>query len=210
MDLQFHGANCLVLSGKGFRVVIDDNLTTLGGRTVAKAGDISLFTSALTLTKPAVEPKLMINHAGEYEVSNISVYGIPARSHVDEEGKQTATMFKLIHKEITILVTGHVFPLLTDEQLENIGMVDVMCVPVGGNGFTLDPVGALKLIRKIEPKVIVPTYYDAKGLNFEVPAQTLEQALTGLSMEPKERVATLKLKADEFAEGSSLIVVEQS
>jgi L-ascorbate metabolism protein UlaG (beta-lactamase superfamily) len=192
MDLQFFGANCIVLSTRGVRVVIDDNLVALGGKSVSKPGDIVLFTSPLTKQQPKAEPKLMIDHAGEYEVSDISVYGIPARAHMDDD-KKTATMYKLISKDLSIFVPGHIYPELNDDQLEGIGMVDVMCVPVGGNGYTLDPVGALKIIKKIEPKIIVPTYYDTPGLKFEVPAQTLEQAITGLSMEVKDKVAMVFL-----------------
>jgi len=210
MDLQFYGANCIVLSSKGVRVVVDDNLASLGGKSVAKAGDITLFTSPLTRNQPKAEPKLLIDHAGEYEVSDISIYGISARGHMDEEGKQTATMYKLISKELNIFIPGHIYPELSDDQLESIGMVDVMCIPAGGNGYTLDPVGALKVIKKIEPKLIVPTYYDTKGLNFEVPAQTLDQVLTGLSMEAKETVSTLKLKPGELSDVMQLIVVDSA
>ena len=48
-------------------------------------------------------------------------------------------------------------------------MVDVMFVPVGGNGYTLDGVGALKLIKKVEPKLVVPTHYDDAMLQFPMP-----------------------------------------
>jgi L-ascorbate metabolism protein UlaG (beta-lactamase superfamily) len=210
MDIQFYGANCITLSTKGARVVIDDNLAALGGKSIIRAGDIALYSSSLTFAQPKVETKLLIDHGGEYEVSDISIYGIPARSHVDEEGKQTATMYKIISKELSIFIPGHIYPELSDDQLESIGMVDVMCIPVGGNGYTLDPVGALKIIKKIEPKVLIPTHYDTGGLNFEVPQQTLEQALTALSLEPKETVQKLKLKAGELGEGMSLIVLERS
>ena len=213
MDLQFYGANCITLTtagNKGVRVVIDDNLATLGGKAVLRAGDIALYTSSLTHAKPEVSTRLTIDHGGEYEVSDISVYGIPARAHIDEAGKMTSTMYKIISKELSIFVPGHIFPDLTDAQLESIGMVDVMCLPVGGNGYTLDPVGALKIIKKIEPKIIIPTHYDDSSLQFEVPQQTLAQVITALSMEPKETVSKLKLKASELPETAELVLLERS
>ncbi len=210
MDIQFYGANCISLTGKQGRIVIDDNLADLGGKSVLKAGDIALYSSSITHSQTKVETKLTINHGGEYEVSDISIYGIPARSHMDEADMQTATMYKIISKEISVFVPGHIYPELSDSQLESIGMVDIMCVPVGGNGYTLDPVGALKLIRKIEPKIIIPTHYDDSSLTFEVPQQTLEQAVTALSMEVKETVAKLKVKAGELPEEAKLIVLEKS
>src|ERR1700744_973679 len=153
MDLQFYGANCFSLSLKGTRIVIDDNLAELGAKTVTKADDVSLCTM-----KPKDHPagRLVFDGPGEYEVADISIIGIPARSHMDESGIERATMFKLVTGEMSILLPGHIHPDLSDAQLEAIGMIDVMVVPVGGNGYTVGPVGALKLIKAIEPKLVIP------------------------------------------------------
>jgi L-ascorbate metabolism protein UlaG (beta-lactamase superfamily) len=208
MDIQFYGANCLMFTTKGVRVVIDDNLASLGAKSITKPGDIVLFTGAHGA--PVTGAKLVIDGPGEYEVSDVSVYGIPARSHMDEEGKHSATMYKVLTKELSIFIPGHIYPDFTDDQLEAIGMVDIMAVPVGGNGYTLDPVGALKLIKKIEPKLIIPTHYAIKGINYEVPQQELQQALHELSMEPKETTAKLRLKATDLSDITQLVVLEKS
>ena len=208
MDIQFHGANCITLTTKQARVVIDDNLADLGSKTVTKAGDIALFTGVHA--SPAQPVKIVIDQPGEYEVSTISMYGIAARAHMDEEGQKNATMYKLVIDDLRVLVTGHIYPELTDAQLETIGMVDVMFIPVGGHGFTMDAIGALKIIKKVEPKLIIPTHYEAKGLTFPVPQQSLDEALKALGMEPKETVNKLKLKAADLGETMQLIVVEQS
>lgn len=208
MEIQFYGANCLSIGSKQVRLVIDDNLAELGGKTVAKEGDVALFTA--THTSPAQPPKLVIDQPGEYEVSGVSIYGIAARAHVDTEGQKTTTMYKVVLEDMSLLVTGHIFPELSDAQLEAIGMVDVMFVPVGGNGYTLDAIGALKLIKKIEPKLVVPTYYDDPKLTFPVPEQSLDQALKALAMEPKETVAKLRLKPGDLGDVTQLIVLEHS
>ena len=143
MDIQFHGANCLTLTTKQARVVVDDNLVKLGSKSVAKAGDVVLFTQEQPEAVPSA--KIVIAQPGEYEVSGVSIYGIAARAHMDEEGRKTATMYKLLVDDLKVLITGHVYPELSDSQLETIGMVDVMIVPVGGNGYTLDGVGACLL-----------------------------------------------------------------
>lgn len=213
MDIQFHGANCLSFSTAGarVRVVIDDNLAALGGKGVTRPGDIALYTMGdQDGRNTTVETKLTIDQPGEYEVSDVSVYGIQARAHMDEEGQQTATMFKIITKDLSIFIPGHIYPDLSDDQLESIGMIDVMAIPVGGSGYTLDPVGALKLIRKIEPKIIIPTHYDAAGLSYPVPQQDLAHVLHEMSMEPKETVQKLKLKAADLPETAQLIVLEKS
>ncbi len=206
MDVQFYGANCVVLSDKQVRLVVDDNLSELGGKPVLKEGDIALC----TVPHDVKGAKLVIDQPGEYEVSGVSIYGIAARAHTDTEDQKSATMYKLVFDDTNVLVVGHIYPELTDSQLEAIGMVDVMFIPVGGNGYTLDAVGALKLIKKIEPKVIIPTHYDDPDLRFPVPQQPLEAALTNLAMEPKEAVRKLKIKASELGDVAQLMVLEKS
>ncbi|MEK7599431.1 MAG: MBL fold metallo-hydrolase [Patescibacteria group bacterium] len=207
MDFQFYGANCISLTNKGTRIIIDDNLADLGAKSITKPDDVALFTGP---HEGAKSGRLSFDSPGEYEVADTSVIGIAARSHMDEEGKQSATMFKLIVGELKVLVTGHIYPELSDAQLETIGMVDLMFVPVGGNGYTVDPVGALKLIKAVEPKLVVPTHYADKAFNFPMPQQDLAHALKELAMEPQETVSKLKLKPSELSDLTHLIVLEKS
>jgi len=207
MDLQFHGANCVSLSHKGQRVVIDDNLAELGAKGIIKPEDVALFTSRHEADQPA---RLVLDSAGEYEVSDISIVGLSAQAHTEEKGSKSATMFKLVIGDLRVLVTGHIYPELNESQLDNIGIVDVLVVPVGGNGYTVDPIGALKLIKNIEPKLIVPTHYADKDLKFPVPQQELAQALKEIGYEPKETVTKLRLKPSELSEVTQLVVVEKS
>jgi L-ascorbate metabolism protein UlaG (beta-lactamase superfamily) len=206
MDLQFHGANCLSVSYKGARIVIDDNLAELGSKSIIKPEDVALYTS----NHKESSARLTFDGPGEYEVSDISIIGIAAQSHLEESKNIfNNTMFKLIAGEQSILVTGHVFPGLNDNQLEVIGHVDVLVVPVGGKGFTVDPVGALQIIKAIEPKIVVPTHFADKSLKYEVPQEDLSQALKEMGFEPKETVSKLKLKSTELSEVTHIIVLER-
>jgi L-ascorbate metabolism protein UlaG (beta-lactamase superfamily) len=208
MDIQFYGANCVVLSTKQTRIVVDDNLAELGAKPVTKAGDVVLFSAVHGA--PALQPKILIDQPGEYEVQGISIYGIPARGHMDEADQKTATMYKVIYDDISVLIVGHVFPELNDTQLETIGMIDVMLVPVGGSGYTLDATGALSLIKKIEPKLVIPTHYNDNALKFPVPQNELADALKSLAMEPKETIAKLRLKPTDLADSTQLLILEKS
>jgi L-ascorbate metabolism protein UlaG (beta-lactamase superfamily) len=209
MDMQFYGANCLVLSSKHTRVVIDDNLAALGAKSVTKDGDICLFTGAHEAVIGAT-PKITIDMPGEYEVSNVSIFGFQARAHMDETGKHSAVMYKLTLGETRVLVTGHVFPKLTETELEAIGIIDVMFVPVGGNGYTLDAVGAMQLIKAVDPKLVVPTHYADKAISYEVPQMELEDAIKTLGMEPKEPVSKLQFKPAETTDNTQLVILEKS
>lgn len=208
MDIQFFGANCLVVNTKQVRITIDDNLSNLGAVGPTKAGDVVLFTN---LTKmPKVETKLVINGPGEYEVAGVSIKGISVRANMDAADQKSATLYKITTDDLNLVVTGHIYPELSEEELETIGLVDILCIPVGGNGYTVDPAGALTVIKKIEPKLVIPTNYADKSLKYPVPQQTLDEALTILAMEPKETISRLKIKASDLSDALQLVVLERS
>lgn len=208
MDIQYYGANCVVVSNKHVRIVIDDNLATLGAKQIVKDGDVCLFTGPHDAIKG--QPKIVIDQPGEYEVSGVSVFGLQARSHMDEDATKSSVIYKLSIGDLRIVVTGHIYPKLTDSQLEAIGMIDLLVVPVGGNGYTLDATGALEIIKNIEPKLVVLTHYADSSLNYPVPQQSLEDVLKNIPMEPKDTVKKLQLKSSELSDSTQLMIIERS
>ena len=206
MEFQYYGANCIRIITKNATFIVDDNLKDLGLKSITKQDNVALFT---TLPSKNPDARLVITDPGEYEVSEVSIFGIAARAHMDEPGIKTATIYKLLFDDTRVCILGHVYPDLTEDQLEEIGAVDILIAPVGGNGYTLDGVGALHLIKQIEPKLVIPTHYDDDAITYEVPQQPLADALKGLSMEPKEAVAKFKPKPADYGETTQLIILER-
>lgn len=207
MELQFYGANCIRITTKKASVIIDDNLADIGLKSVTKPGDVAVFTGAHG--KPSVGINISIDQPGEYEVSDVSIQGVAARSHIDEPGQRNTTMYKITADDVRVAIIGHIYPELNDAQLEALGTVDVVIIPTGGSGLTLDAVGALHIIKEIEPKLVIPTHYDDKAIKYPVPQQTLEEVLKNLAMEPRETVPKLKLKAGEMGDVTQLIILER-
>ncbi len=56
---------------------------------------------------------------------------------------------------------------LTDEQLEELGSIDVLMVPIGG-GPTISSQEASKIISQIEPKIIIPMHYQLPHLKLKL------------------------------------------
>jgi L-ascorbate metabolism protein UlaG (beta-lactamase superfamily) len=93
--------------------------------------------------------------------------------------------------------------------LEEIGMVDIVVVPVGNSGYTLDAVGALKIIKQIEPKVMIPTHFADKDIKYEVPQTELSDALKNLGMESTETLDKYKYKPAELTDAMKLVVLNR-
>jgi L-ascorbate metabolism protein UlaG (beta-lactamase superfamily) len=78
---------------------------------------------------------------------------------------------------ITFCHCGDLGHELSDHQVQAIGEVDFLFIPVGGV-FTLDGNGAKRVIQKIAPKVAVPMHFRYGGLSLSI--QTLDCFLNGL------------------------------
>lgn len=206
MELSFYGANCVRLAAKKAQIVVDDNLAKLGLKAVTKPTDISLRTSK---EFPAHESAFSAEMPGEYEIAGVVIRGIAARSHMDEEGKHSAVIYTIQADDTKVAILGHIYPELTEDQLEQIGLVDVAVVPVGGNGYTLDGAGALKILKQVEPKVVIPTHFADKALRYEVPQNGLEESVKSLGMEVAEKTAKFKIKPAELSDTTKLIVLER-
>ncbi|MHB1864980.1 MAG: MBL fold metallo-hydrolase [Candidatus Saccharimonadales bacterium] len=205
MDIQFCGANCLIVSNKTTRIVIDDNLEKLGKKSIIKPEDVALYTNE---DKESDKARLSFNSPGEYEVGDISIVGISAKPFINDDSGKTCTMYKLIASDVSILVTGHILGEFTGNQLEQIGTVDILIVPVGNSGYTLDPIGALKLIKDIEPKIVIPTHYKQTGMKYPVEQIDLNSALKEIGMEVKETVSKLKIRSADLSDVTQLVVLE--
>lgn len=193
MQIDYFGANCVVLLTKKARIVIDDNLVDLGLKSVTKPDDITLFTSA---EHAKTTGSFVIDSPGEYEVKDISVKGIGAQLHVDESGKN-GVIYQVVIGDIRVCILGNITDSLSEAQLEAIGTIDVLVVPVGGSGFTLDPVGAKKVIKAIDPKVFIPIHYADKAVKYPVPPVDLDTVIKEMTLENTEQIDTYKLKSRE-------------
>jgi len=57
--------------------------------------------------------------------------------------------------------------VLTAEQVEELGNVDVLLLPVGGVSTINAPMAA-EVVRQLEPKIVIPMHYKTQALNREL------------------------------------------
>jgi L-ascorbate metabolism protein UlaG (beta-lactamase superfamily) len=180
-------------------------LSKLGLKKVTTSQDIVVVTGQ---EKPKDEGAFLINGPGEYEISEVSIRGIAAKSHIEEKGLGV-TMYSIKIDDFSIGILGHINSDLSDSQLEELGVIDVLVVPIGGHGYTLDAEEAASVIRKIEPKIIIPTHYADEGLKYEVPQADVEEFLKAVGISEPEYRESLVLKEKEIGDKSKTIILKR-
>lgn len=208
MEIEFYGANCFKIRSKNSTIVVDDDLDAHGSKVVTQEKDVLVVTNKDVKADTArTKARLVLDSAGEYEVGDISVRGVQTRGHMDEKGTESATVFQCIHEGATITILGHIHPDISDTIQELAGGTDVLLIPVGGNGFTLDATGAAKAIKTTEPDVVVPSMFHTDSLKFEVPVSPLDDFLKTSGLNSEDREDVLKVGKTTSESGQTKLVV---
>ncbi len=157
MYIQFLGANGFRLQNGDFHVIVDPPGATTGLRQTALKADVALSSGFgdidLSRVNPQNQDLFIIDHAGEYEIQGMFVYGLA-------DNKST---FYII--EIDGVVVGHMAGLssaLPERLLEHLAVVDVLLLPVGGNDI-LSVKKAPDVVSQIEPRIVIPMDYSHEG-----------------------------------------------
>lgn len=144
----------------------------------------------------------VISGPGEYETNGIFVHGIQSESNYDGE-KRINTIYSLTIDGINTLFLGAQSGPIPDIS-EIIDTVDLLFVPIGGNGV-YDAKEAYKTAMNLEPKVIIPMHF--KNEKDEVLKTFLKEAGTNPEIVDK---LTIKRKDIEGKEGEVIVLSPQS
>lgn len=167
MDITWLGQSSFRIKGKSVTVVTDPFSSQTGFKFPKIEADIVTISHDHEDHNQAKSvdggPKVLVN-PGEYEIKEVSVFGIPTYhdAHLGEERGQNI-IFVIKIDSIIICHLGDLGHKLTEEQIEQIGSVDILMVPVGGT-FTIDAKQAVEVVSSLEPKVIMPMHYKIEGM----------------------------------------------
>lgn len=107
------------------------------------------------------EPFVIAN-PGEYETKGVFIYGVPAMISDAKGKKDRAALYKLISEDLSVAHLSAIGETLSDEQIEKLGNIDILLIPVGSNG-SLDYKKASEIVFQVEPRVVIPMYYKTAG-----------------------------------------------
>jgi L-ascorbate metabolism protein UlaG (beta-lactamase superfamily) len=171
MEITWLGHSCFRLKGSHATIITDPYSPELGyslGKPTARIVTVSHQHAGHSYVQGVGgEPKL-VTGPGEYEISGILIIGI-ATHHDDEmgitRGKNTVYLMEI--DEVSVCHLGDLGHVLTNGQVEEIGNVDVLLLPVGGVS-TVDAATAAKVVRQLEPKAVVPMHFKTPDLSWEL------------------------------------------
>ncbi len=163
---------------------------TAAGRTVCMnpaadtcPGD-GLATFSGATTAPTADGVFIIDGPGEYEVDGVFVVAVAAAGATG----QPCIVYSIRLGDVAVCHIGEAGASLSEQDLEDIGAIDVLLVPVGpsegGDGRTT----AADIVHAVEPALVVPWF----GAT-EAGARALEHFLKEMAIDTPDGVAALEV-----------------
>lgn len=196
MTITWLGQSCFRIEAKEGTILIDPFSKDIGLKAPRIKDDLVLVSHDHhdhNNIADAPQEALIIRTPGEYERKGIAVRGIQS-FHDKEQGTQRGfnTIYVIKAEEITLCHLGDFGEgKLTDAQVEEIGDVDILMVPVGGT-YTIDAKEAVEVTTQIEPKVVIPMHYKIPGLSVDLADVKVFIKEVGLTSEEVDRYKVQK------------------
>jgi len=214
MNIIWKGQSCFQIftnQGKNnlVSIAIDPFSNDIGLRVPKLQADILLITHDHhdhNNIKAVSGQPFIIKGPGEYDIKEVFIQGFSA-FYDDSQGaeKEKITIYTIEAEEIRLCHLGDLGQKeLSSEQLEKIGEVDILMIPVGGT-YTIDAEEAIKIMSQIEPKITIPIHY--KVPNLKVKIDGVDKFLKALGIKSLEPLPKLSIKRKDISQEEAKIIV---
>ncbi len=123
-----------------------------------------------------------------------------------ERGSNVVFVFEVDGVRVAHL--GDLGHLLTDEQLEAMGRVDLLLVPVGGV-FTVDPEAASKVVEQVKPRLVIPMHFKTGKIGF--PLQGVDEFAQRMTNVKKTGKSEVEIEEEDLpASGPEVWILEHA
>ncbi|MEK7602128.1 MAG: MBL fold metallo-hydrolase [Patescibacteria group bacterium] len=210
MVITHHGGQCFKVTFGDLTLVFDP-ISKKGSVPAVRFGaDIALVSrnhpnmNGIEEVSFGGKETFAITGPGEYEHSGVTIQGFLTKSEYDlpkNQDEAVNTVYAVNLEGMTLVHLGALNePMLSHEAREAIDEIDVLFVPIGGDGV-LDSAQAAKLAVTLEPRIIIPMHWSGMGAPKSLEAYLKEEG------EGAEKMDKLTLKKKDTADKDGAIIV---
>ena len=212
MDITYLGHASFKLRGKTATLVTDPYEASIGLKFPKTNADIVSISHAHADHNAAdlvAGDPFIVDGPGEYEIKGVKIVGVPT-FHDNKSGKERGKNI-VFNMKIDGLWVCHLGDLgqehLTDAQVDAIGEVDVLLVPVGGV-YTIDASEAAKIVSELEPRVVIPMHFADPGSNVEL--EPVDKFLKEMGAEKTEEQSKFNVSKDRLPEELAVVTLSKT
>jgi len=212
MEITWYGHSCFRLTERGKASVVCDpfNHEIVGYESLKLKADI------VTISHDSPSHNYMdgvkgtpyiITGPGEYEIGGVFITGLRTDMHKKKNIDQVVnTLYLIDYFGINIVHLGDMQQIPTQTDVESIGPVNVVMVPVGGHGG-LTASKASEAISLFEPEIVIPMHYATSDSAAEL--DPIGKFLKEMGLSTIETAPNLKLSdAKDLPEETEVVVLD--
>ncbi|KKT43154.1 MAG: Zn-dependent hydrolase of the beta-lactamase fold-like protein [Candidatus Wolfebacteria bacterium GW2011_GWE2_44_13] len=162
MVISFYGENSFKIQSGEFTILTDPVDASSGLTPPRFKYDILLKT--LISFPPQEAPSeqgVAIYGPGEYNVDGATILGYLSENEVTD--KILKTVYLVTLEDIRLCFLGHLAEIPSPSVMEHLEDIDILFIPGGGTPY-IDQKKVAKLIKQLQPKIVIPTAFKIAGL----------------------------------------------
>ena len=207
MDIAWYGLSCFRVSERGQISVVTDPFSEAVGLPApslkADVVTISHDVPGHNHVEVVKGPPYVLSGPGEYEVGGVFIMGI-ALHNPQQENPRRNVGYSIEYENLTVLHLGDLDHVPEQSVIEEIGVVNVLLVPVGG-GAGLKASEAAEVVSLIEPHYVVPMHYAQAGLAFDL--DPVDRFLKAMGVSSPQEMETLRVTVATLPEQPQVVML---
>ncbi len=209
MEITWYGLSCFKLVERNSATVITDpyDARQTGYGQLKQTADIVTISHQSPghdcLEVVAGNP-YVINGPGEYEVSGVFITGIQTSGQKVAENFRN-TLYVFDYNSLTIAHLGDLNQVPSQAEVEALGQVNILLVPIGG-GNSLNAARAAEVVSLLEPNIVIPMHYATSEC--VIPLEGLNKFLKEMGITEIEKQPFLKVSDIALQEETKVVVLD--
>jgi L-ascorbate metabolism protein UlaG (beta-lactamase superfamily) len=211
MEITWYGHSCFRMTERGLATVVTDpyDSDSVGYEALKLKADIVTsshdapghnFLSAVKGYSHA------ITGPGEFEIGSVFITGV----QTDASSKKTTdkprnTLYVFDYMGINVAHLGDLRSVPSQAEIEALGTVHVVLVPVGSGGG-LNAAKAAEMVSLLEPNIVIPMHYHTPAT--KVPLDRLDKFLKEMGLHDAEAVPSLKISRSGLPDETKVVVLD--
>jgi L-ascorbate metabolism protein UlaG (beta-lactamase superfamily) len=211
MEITWYGHSCFRLAERGMATVVCDpyDSETVGYEPLKLRADIVTSShdapghNYLSAVKGYSHA---ITGPGEFEIGSVFITGV----QMDGQGKKAEekprnTLYVFDYMGITVAHLGDMHSVPPQNEIEALGTVHIVLVPVGG-GSGLNAAKGAEIVSLLEPNIVIPMHFNTPAL--KVPLDRLDKFLKEMGLHEADTLPSLKVTKTSLPEETKLVVLD--
>lgn len=172
MKIKWFGQSCFILTAEnGTKIITDPYSNTFGSLAGYKLPEIDANIVTISHNHSdhnnvgAVRGDFAhIKDPGVFSQNGIGIKGVRTfHDNVSGRKRGKNIVYNFMIDGLNVCHCGDLGHLLSPEQINEIGKVDILLLPIGGRAV-LDASGAMEVMKQLNPAVVIPMHYRTKAM----------------------------------------------